>query len=186
MVKHMPDGEQSQERKKEKRWREGWQDEGKKETRNKKERKGSSEEGKEAARVGVCGGGARKGTSSTLKKDKRGEKEELKEVTRRRSVEHRKEVHAEVQRYFDIFFGTDQRMRKEEMEDLFNKETKQGWRFAADASIITDDTAGREDCNHTSDPGTVKTIQGTTWSSTGECQTRYAGVGRVFLWQSER
>ena len=31
----------------------------------------------------------------------------------------------------DNFFGMEHRMRKEEMEEQFNKETKQGWRFAA-------------------------------------------------------
>ena len=32
---------------------------------------------------------------------------------------------------FDIFFGVEQRMRKEEMEEQFDKEAKQGWIFAA-------------------------------------------------------
>ena len=32
-------------------------------------------------------------------------------------VEHRKEVHDKVQRYFDIFFGFKRRMRKEEVEE---------------------------------------------------------------------
>ena len=31
---------------------------------------------------------------------------------------------------FDIFFGVEHRMRNEEMEEQFNKEAKQGWRFA--------------------------------------------------------
>ena len=43
---------------------------------------------------------------------------------------------------FDIFFGI--------VEEQFNKETKQGWRFAADAATITDDKAGCEDRKHTS------------------------------------
>ena len=30
-------------------------------------------------------------------------------------------------------------MRKEEMEEQFNKEAKEGWRFAADAARITDE-----------------------------------------------
>ena len=46
---------------------------------------------------------------------------------------------------FDIFFGTEHRLRKEEMEEQFNKEAKEGWRFAADAARITDERAGRED-----------------------------------------
>ena len=42
---------------------------------------------------------------------------------------------------FDIFFGLEHRMRKEEMEEQFNKEAKQGWRFAADVARITDENA---------------------------------------------
>ena len=51
---------------------------------------------------------------------------------------------------FDIFFGVDNRMRKEEMEEQFNKEAKQGWILAADAARITDDKASSEDRKHTS------------------------------------
>ena len=50
----------------------------------------------------------------------------------------------------DIFFGTEHRLKKEEMEEQFTRETKEGWRFAADAAIITDETAGSEDRKHTS------------------------------------
>ena len=48
---------------------------------------------------------------------------------------------------FDIFFGIEHKMRKEEMEEQFNKEAKQGWRFAA---RITDEKAGSGDRKHTS------------------------------------
>ena len=34
----------------------------------------------------------------------------------------------------DIFFGIAHRLRKEEMEEQFNKEAKEGWRFAASAA----------------------------------------------------
>ena len=37
----------------------------------------------------------------------------------------------------DIFFGIEPRLRKEEMEEQFNKEAKEGWRLAADAARIT-------------------------------------------------
>ena len=37
----------------------------------------------------------------------------------------------------DIFFGIEHRMRKEEMEEQFNKEAKEGWIFAADVARIT-------------------------------------------------
>ena len=40
--------------------------------------------------------------------------------------------------------------RKEEMEEQFNKEAKEGWRYAADAARITDEKAGDEDRKHTS------------------------------------
>ena len=43
------------------------------------------------------------------------------------------------------------------MEEQFNKETKQGWRLAADAARITEDSAGSEECKHTSG-GVVKSI----------------------------
>ena len=36
------------------------------------------------------------------------------------------------------------------MEEQFNKEAKEGWRFAADAARITDERAGIEDQKHTS------------------------------------
>ena len=49
-----------------------------------------------------------------------------------------------------IFFGIEHRQKREEMEEKFNEEAKQGWRFAADAAIFTDENAGSEDCKHTS------------------------------------
>ena len=51
---------------------------------------------------------------------------------------------------FDLFFVLEHRMRREEMEEQFNKESKQGWRFAAEATRITDESAGSEDRKHTS------------------------------------
>ena len=42
------------------------------------------------------------------------------------------------------------RLRKEEMEEKFNKEAKEGWRFAAGAARITDERAGSEDQKRTS------------------------------------
>ena len=50
----------------------------------------------------------------------------------------------------DIFFGIEHRLRKEEMEEQFNKEAKEGWRFPADAARITDERAGIGDQKHTS------------------------------------
>ena len=37
----------------------------------------------------------------------------------------------------DIFLGIEHRLVKVEMEEQFNKEALEGWRFAADASRIT-------------------------------------------------
>ena len=51
---------------------------------------------------------------------------------------------------FDVFFGIEHRLRKEEMEEQFNREAKEGWRFAADAATITDERASSEDRTHTS------------------------------------
>ena len=36
------------------------------------------------------------------------------------------------------------------MEEQFNKEAKEGWRFAADAARIAEETTGDEDRKHTS------------------------------------
>ena len=49
----------------------------------------------------------------------------------------------------DIFFGIKRRLRKEEMEEQFNKEANEGWRFAADAARITDERASSEDRTYT-------------------------------------
>ena len=51
---------------------------------------------------------------------------------------------------FDIFFGIEHRLRKEKMEEQFNKEAKEGRRLAADVASITDERAGREDQKHRS------------------------------------
>ena len=51
---------------------------------------------------------------------------------------------------YDIFFGIERRLRREDMEDKFNKKAKQGWRFAADAPVHTNESAGSVDCKHTS------------------------------------
>ena len=51
---------------------------------------------------------------------------------------------------FGIFFGIEHRLRKEEMEEQFSKEAKEGWIFAASAARITEETAGDEDRKHTS------------------------------------
>ena len=50
----------------------------------------------------------------------------------------------------DIVFGIEYRLSKEEMEEQFKREGKEGWRFAADAARITHETAGSEDRKHTS------------------------------------
>ena len=51
---------------------------------------------------------------------------------------------------FDVFFGIEYRLRKEEMKEQFNREAKEGWRFAASAARITEEMAGDEDRKHTS------------------------------------
>ena len=51
---------------------------------------------------------------------------------------------------FDIFFGIEHRLRKEKMEEQFNKDAKEGWRSAASAARIAEETAGDEDRKHTS------------------------------------
>ena len=53
----------------------------------------------------------------------------------------------------DIFFETEHRLRKEEMEEQFNKKAKEGWIFAANVARITNERAGSEDEKYT--PGGV-------------------------------
>ena len=47
---------------------------------------------------------------------------------------------------FDVFFGIEHRLRKEEMEEQFNRDAKEG----ASAARITDERASSEDRTHTS------------------------------------
>ena len=51
---------------------------------------------------------------------------------------------------FDVFLGIEHRLRKEEMEEQFNRETKEELRFASDAARIADESASSEDRTHTS------------------------------------
>ena len=67
------------------------------------------------------------------------------------SVDYREEVHGEDKGKCAIFFGIVHRLRKEEMEEQFNKDAKEGWRFAAAAAGIADERADREDQKHTSE-----------------------------------
>ena len=85
------------------------------------------------------------------------------------------------------------------MEEQFNKEAKQGCRFAADAARITDETASSDDREHTSGGVFVGVVSylgavvdgedGAVMSRdrrknrpcTGECQRRYARFCFVLL-----
>ena len=61
-------------------------------------------------------------------------------------MEYREEVHMRrYKRKCDIFFGIGHRLTKGDMEEQFNKEAKEGWRFAVEAARITDERAGSED-----------------------------------------
>ena len=51
---------------------------------------------------------------------------------------------------FDVFFGIEHKLRKEDMKEQFNRKAKEGWRFAADAARIADERATVEDRTHTS------------------------------------
>ena len=97
----------------------------------------------------------------------------------------------------DVFFGIEYRLRKEDMEEQFNKEAKEGWRFAASAARITEETTGNEDCKHTSggiwvaidsnlgavvgaEEGAIESILGNCLSL-GACQKRFACFLGVLL-----
>ena len=51
---------------------------------------------------------------------------------------------------FDVFFGIKHRLRKQQMEEQFNREAKEGWRFATSAASISEEMAGDDDRKHTS------------------------------------
>ena len=70
------------------------------------------------------------------------------------SVEHREKYMRRCKGKSDIFFGIEHRLRKEEMEEQFNREAK-GWRYAADAARITDQkhTSGGVFCSDRQQPG---------------------------------
>ena len=89
------------------------------------------------------------------------------------------------------------------MEEQFNKEANQGWRFAADMARIIDDSAGSVDCKHTSgslssnrnnlgtvvdkEEGAVTSIPGNEgridqwWVNVKGCKRVFA----VYFWHSE-
>ena len=67
----------------------------------------------------------------------------------------------------EIFFGIEHRLEKEEMEEQFNSEAKEGWRFAADAARITDERASSEDRKHTSG-GVFIAVDGNLGAVVGE------------------
>ena len=78
----------------------------------------------------------------------------------------------------DVFFGIEHRLRKEETEEQFNKEAKKGWRFAADAPRITDETAGSEDRKHTSGGvfcGNRQQARNVTWTCSFFSRTSSTG-----------
>ena len=102
----------------------------------------------------------------------------------------------------DIFFGIEHRLREEEMEEQFNEEAKEGWRFAANAARITDETTGSEDRKRTSggvfvavnsnlgavvgaEEGAIESIPGNegriNCPSVGESQRRIAYLHGVLL-----
>ena len=90
---------------------------------------------------------------------------------------------------FDIFFGIEHRLRKEDMEEQFNREAKEGWRFVADAARITDEKAGSED-RHDMSGGVFITVNSSPGTVVGEEEGTVASIpcseGRITqAWHSE-
>ena len=77
-------------------------------------------------------------------------KEEAKLLRCTIGLEHREKVHEKIQWKVRCLFGIENRLKEEEMEEQFNREAKERWRFAADAARITDERTGSEDQKHTS------------------------------------
>ena len=78
----------------------------------------------------------------------------------------------------DIFFGIEHRLRKEEMEEQFNREAKEVLRFAGDVARITDETTGSEDPKHTSG-GVFVAVDSNLGAVVG------VEEGAVYFWHSE-
>ena len=79
----------------------------------------------------------------------------------------------------DVFFGIEHRERKEEMVEQFNKEAKEGWRFAAGGARFTDERADIEDQKHTSG-GVFVAIDSNVGAVVGEKETSVPGnAGRI-------
>ena len=104
----------------------------------------------------------------------------------------------------DVFFGIEDRSRKQEMEQQFNREAKEGWRFAADMAVITDERASSEDRKHTSggvfvaidsnlgavvgaEEGAIESILGNEGRIAQACLHVRGGlhVFTVYFWHSE-
>ena len=49
---------------------------------------------------------------------------------------------------FDVFFGIEHRLRKEEMEEQFNREAKEGWSFAVQQESLVKEGAVRIERTH--------------------------------------
>ena len=101
-----------------------------------------------------------------------------------------------IRSYTKMTFKISHKLRKEEMEEQFNREAKEGWRFAADAAKITDERASSEDRKLMSGgvfvavdsnlgavvgAGEGATERRKNRPSMGERARRYAGLFRVFL-----
>ena len=89
----------------------------------------------------------------------------------------------------DFFFGIEHGLRKEEMEEQFNKEAKEGCRFAADAARITDERAGSEDQKHT--PGGVfvaidSNLGAVMGAEEGAIESILGNEGRIQAWVNVR
>ena len=80
------------------------------------------------------------------------------------------------------------RLRREDIEERFNKEVQQGWRFAADAPSLSDENAGSVDCKCTS--GGVSLIEivfGAVVDKKKERSRLFLGHEgfAVYLWHSD-
>ena len=72
------------------------------------------------------------------------------------------------------------------MEEQFNGEAKEGRRFAADATRITDETAGSEDRKHTSG-GVFVAVDSNLGAvvEEGAIVSIPGNAGRMYVWHSE-
>ena len=108
-------------------------------------------------------------------------------LTVRVDLEYRK-LHEKIQGKVRYLFWDRTQIEEGGMKEQFNRETKQSWRFAADAARITDGRAKNEDRKHPSGGVFVAVDQAVNEERITQARVNVRGSLRVFsvyFWHSE-